>query len=208
MGAPPLKPIQRIRLDEYHMKRSEIQAAIRRASAAFDRNGWFLPPNAQWDVTDLGLGRFPQVGLVLVNLAEEPEYCEKLMYSMKDQVTPMHTHRMKKEDIICRNGSLALEVWRDDPKRCAKGDPTVLKRNGVEFIAMSGLPFVISAGERVTIVPRVYHSFWGKDGDCVIGEVSTANDDANDNYFVNPEIGRFPEIVEDEPALLRLISES
>ena len=189
------------------MKRSEIQAAIRRASTAFQKSGWSLPPNPRWDVTDLGLGRFEQIGLVLINLAEEPEYCEKLMFSMHNQVTPMHAHRIKKEDIICRSGSLELELWRDHPHRCNRGDPVVLKRNGMAFTARSGQPFTISAGERVTIVPGVYHAFWGRDGDCVVGEVSTANDDANDNFFVDPAIGRFPKIEEDEPATVRLISE-
>jgi D-lyxose ketol-isomerase len=189
------------------MKRSEIQAAIRRASAAFERTGWFLPPNPRWDVTDLGLGKFQQVGLVLVNLAEEAEYCEKLMFSMKDQVTPMHTHRVKKEDIICRNGSLAIEVWRDHPEHCLEGDFVVLKRNGVEFTAESGVPFSIAAGERVTLVPGIYHSFWGNGGDCVVGEVSTANDDAHDNFFFDPKIGRFSKIEEDEPRIVRLIGE-
>ena len=189
------------------MKRSEINAAIRRAETAFAQSGWSLPPNPKWDVTDFGLGRFEQVGLVLVNLADEPEYCEKLMFSLQNQVTPMHTHRVKKEDIICRSGSLALEFWRDHPDRCRMGEPVVLKRNGTGFAAESGVPFTIAAGERVTIVPGVYHAFWSHSGDCVVGEVSTANDDANDNFFVDPDIGRFPDIEEDEPVTVRLISE-
>jgi D-lyxose ketol-isomerase len=191
----------------FTMKRSEIQAAVRRAEVAFARAGWALPPHPRWDVTDLGLGRFQQVGLVLVNLAEEPEYCEKLMFSQKDQVTPMHTHRVKKEDIICRSGTLGVELWAAHPERCEQGTPVVLKRNGESFTALSGQPFSISAGERVTLVPGVYHAFWGAGGDCVVGEVSTANDDATDNFFVDSEIGRFPEIEEDEPATVRLISE-
>jgi D-lyxose ketol-isomerase len=189
------------------MKRSEIHAAIRRAAGAFAQSGWSLPPNPKWDVTDFGLRRFEQVGLVLVNLTEEPEYCEKLMFSMENQVTPMHAHRIKKEDIICRAGSLALELWRDHPSRCKMGEPVLLKRNGIEFAAETGRPFTIAAGERVTLVPGVYHAFRGHGGDCIVGEVSTANDDANDNFFVDPDIGRFPEIEEDEPATVRLIRE-
>jgi len=57
---------------------------------------WALPPQPRWDVTDCGLGEFDQIGLVLLNLSEQPEYCEKLMYSKSNQVTPMHTHRKKK----------------------------------------------------------------------------------------------------------------
>lgn len=40
-----------------------------------------------------------------------------------------------------------------------------------------------------------------------IGEVSTANDDAHDNYFVNPDVGRFSVIIEDEPPLVKLVSD-
>jgi D-lyxose ketol-isomerase len=33
------------------------------------------------------------------------------------------------------------------------------------------------------------------------------NDDTHDNYFVNPNIGRYPGIEEDEVAIVRLVSE-
>ncbi len=190
------------------MKRSQINAAIRRAQAAFAASGWALPPEPRWDVTDFGLGKFEKLGLVLVNLAEEPEYCEKLMFSGANQMAPLHTHRVKKEDIICRSGSLMLELWADHPGRCERGAPVSIPRNGRPYIARNGEPFAISAGERVTLVPGVYHAFWGSGGGCVIGEVSTANNDATDNFFVDPDIGRFPEIEEDEPALVRLVSET
>ena len=40
------------------MKRSEINNAIREASAAFERHHWYLPPNPRWDVNRLRPGRF------------------------------------------------------------------------------------------------------------------------------------------------------
>ena len=58
------------------MKRSEINALIREASDAFAEGGWILPPDPRWDLTDFGLGDVREHGLVLINLAEEPEYCE------------------------------------------------------------------------------------------------------------------------------------
>jgi len=189
------------------MKRSAINAALRDAARAFAATGWTLPPRPRWDVTDLGLGRFREVGLVLVNLAEEPEYCEKLMYSLPGQVTPLHTHRQKKEDIICRHGRLSFELWADRPEACSAGAPVELARNGEPFTARSGEPFTIDAGERITLVPGVYHAFWAESEDCVIGEVSTANDDLNDNFFVDPAIGRFPGIEEDEEPWARLVGE-
>jgi hypothetical protein len=66
---------------------------------------------------------------------------------------------------------------------------------------------ILEAGERVTIVPGVYHSFWPESPETIIGEVSTANDDAHDNLFVDPHIGRFPGIDEDEPPVARLVWE-
>ncbi len=190
------------------MKRSEINTAIRAAQAAFAAAGWALPPQPRWDVTDCGLGRFREVGLVLVNLAEEPEYCEKLMFSQHRQVTPMHTHRVKKEDIINRSGRLAVELWAGPPCEGVRGRTVEVTRNGKAFAAVSGEPFCLEAGERVTLVPGVYHAFWAESPEgCVIGEVSTANDDANDNVFADPAIGRFPEIEEDEPPLVRLVGE-
>lgn len=190
------------------MKRSEINHAYRDALACLTANGWHLPPHPRWDITDCGLGRFDQVGLLLINLAEEPEYCEKLMFARQNQITPMHTHKVKKEDIICRNGRLGIELWCEHPERVEKGKSSTVQRNGEPFTFRNGEPFVLESGERITLVPGIYHSFWPVDGPCIIGEISTANDDANDNFFVDPAIGRFPEIEEDEPAQINLFSEA
>jgi D-lyxose ketol-isomerase len=196
-----------VKYDSNPMKRSEINQALKSAMNCFRAAQWALPPKPRWDVTDCGLGRFDQVGLVLVNLAEEPEYCEKLMYSKHKQVTPMHTHRKKKEDIICRRGLLAIELWNGYPERTPKGVGFLLQRNGEKAEVRSGEPLVLRAGERVTLEPGVYHAFWPESDEAIIGEVSTANDDANDNLFVDTNIGRFPGIEEDEPPLVRLLWE-
>lgn len=130
------------------------------------------------------------------------------MFSPYQQITPMHTHGRKKEDIICRRGRLTLELWAGHPEKTALRTPIELRQNGSPFIARSGEPFTIEAGERVTLVPGVYHAFWAESEEgCVIGEVSTANDDAHDNFFTDPEIGRFPHIEEDEPPLCALIGD-
>lgn len=190
------------------MKRSEINKALNDAMTSFKSANWMLPPQPRWDVTDCGLGQFDQIGLVLVNLSEQPEYCEKLMYSKHHQVTPMHAHRRKKEDIICRSGRLAIELWKAHPEQTAKGAAFSLARNGVKVEVRSGEPLILEAGERVTITPGVYHAFWPESQEAIIGEVSTANDDANDNFFVNSAIGRFPTIEEDEAPVTRLLWES
>ncbi len=188
------------------MKRSQINAAIRCAGEAFRKAGWTLPPKPRWDVTDFGLGRFPERGLVLVNLAEEPEYCEKLMFAARGQRTPAHSHGTKKEDIIVRSGVLRVQLWNGAPGRDA--GVVAVRVNGEEREFPTGSILDLSAGERVTLRPGVYHEFWPSSDGCVIGEVSTANDDAHDNYFADPAIGRFPAVDEDEPPLARLVSET
>src|ERR1700677_1745142 len=98
------------------MKRSEINSLIRAASQCYAAHCWALPPRPRWDVTDFGLGDWRKFGLVLVNLAEEAEYCEKLMYAQAKMATPAHTHKRKKEDIIARWGRLAVQVWEGLPE--------------------------------------------------------------------------------------------
>ncbi len=188
------------------MQRSQINRAVRQASACFEAHHWHLPPNPAWDVTDFGLLDFDHQGLVLVNLAEEPEYCEKLMYARRNQTTPAHTHRLKKEDIICRSGRLALQLWPDHPDDSA-GREFSVQVNRLPRTLVSGDLLHLESGERVTLVPGIWHAFWPTSEECIIGEVSTANDDANDNLFVDPSVGRFPDIEEDEPAIVRLLSE-
>ena len=188
------------------MKRSEINALVRDAAAFFRANGWTLPPNPRWDVTDFGLGDWRKSGLVLVNLADEPEYCEKLMYARRHMLTPCHCHRKKKEDIIARAGAFAVRAWPGLPSE-TEGQSFQLNVNGVPRDVAAGEEFAIHAGERLTMTPGLYHEFWPISSECMLGEVSTANDDVNDNFFTDPDIGRFPDIDEDEPALLRLISD-
>lgn len=190
------------------MKRSEINKAVNDASAFFKKNSWILPPNPKWDVTDFGLGSFGTCGLVLVNLAEESEYCEKVMYSVKGQLTPCHSHKRKKEDIICRTGVLVVQFWADDPALKESKDELTVKVDAEPHLITSGERIVLQAGSRVTIDPGVWHEFYADSEECLIGEVSTANDDLNDNFFSNKDIGRYTKIIEDDRTIIRLLSES
>ena len=185
------------------MKRSDINALVRAAEACFHAHGWALPPRPRWDVTDFGLGDWRRFGLVLVNLAEEPEYCEKLMYAREGMTTPSHFHRRKKEDIICRWGRLHVRVW------AAAADDRSLQVpvNGEPREVRSGDVVELAAGERITLVPGVRHEFAPGSAECILGEVSTANDDAHDNFFQNPAVGRFPDLAEHEAAYVQLISD-
>ena len=188
------------------MKRSAINRAYRDALACFAAHHWALPGKPRWDITDFGLGDFGRFGLTLVNLATEPEYCEKLMYARGGQTTPCHCHAKKKEDIICRCGSLMLKLWPSKPLSGAAMPPDFgANIDGEPARVRAGEPLVLGAGSRITLVPGVWHQFSPEGGECIIGEVSTANDDTGDNFFLDPAVGRFPEIEEDEPPAVRLI---
>lgn len=190
------------------MKRSQINQACRAAQAFFAAHHWALPPTPRWDITDFGLGKFDRCGLTVVNLATEPEYCEKLMYARRGQTTPCHTHAKKKEDIICRAGLLAIKLWPGKPVVGAKLAPSLqVSIDGAMREVKTAEAFELQPGSRVTLCPGTWHEFYPTSEQCIIGEVSTANDDLNDNFFLNPDIGRFPGLEEDEPAIVRLVSE-
>ena len=158
-----------------------------------------MPPKPRWDVTDFGLGDFNTAGLTVVNLAEQPEYCEKVMYVRHNQVTPCHYHAVKKEDIICRWGRLVIELPSSTPVR--------IQVNGEWQDIPKDRRLLLASGERVTLTKGVLHAFWADSPYAVVGEVSTANDDAHDNYFENKRVGRFCKVDEDEPAIMKLVSD-
>jgi D-lyxose ketol-isomerase len=188
------------------MKRSEINALVTEASECFAAHGWTLPPAPRWDVTDFSLCEPARWGLVLVNLAEEPEYCEKLMFARRGMTTPAHCHRKKKEDIIARWGTFAIQVWNGPPSS-ASSDVFTVPINGVPARVHNGEIVPIPAGTRITLIPGIYHEFYPVTAQAIIGEVSTANDDLHDNFFQNENVGRFTPVEEDEPPIVKLVSD-
>ena len=78
-----------------------------------------------WDITDYGKGRYDEMGLFLftlrngllsdLNAGRGMCYAEKLLISKQDQLSPMHTHVIKAEDIINRGGAtLVVELYGSD----------------------------------------------------------------------------------------------
>ena len=135
-------------------------------------------------------------------------YAEKLLVSKKDQISPMHTHIVKAEDIINRGGAdLIIEVYgSDEDGKFSSQNGGTIYRDGILTQFAPGEKLRLSPGESVTLMPGDWHAFWGDKGDVLIGEVSTVNDDEYDNIFVD-DIGRFAEIEEDEDPLHLLVSD-
>ncbi len=127
------------------MFRSEINQIIQEADAFIRSFGFALPPFADWgpedfarsahhiidrrlgwDITDYGKGRFETLGLTLftlrngttaeLNSGTGQVYAEKIMISRVDQVSPMHRHNLKTEDIINRGGGrLVVKLYAAGP---------------------------------------------------------------------------------------------
>lgn len=221
------------------MKRSEINAIIKDAIQFIDKYKFALPPFAHWsaqqwrgkgrecdeirdnmlgwDITDYGLGKFDEVGLVLItirngnqnNPAYQKSYAEKLLISQEEQVCPMHFHWNKMEDIINRGGGImVMKLYNaDENDELAETDVTVVC-DGVKKVVPAGTELELRPGESVTLTPRMYHAFWAKKGTgaVLIGEVSRCNDDNTDNRFYE-SLGRFPSIDEDEEPFRLLCNE-
>lgn len=220
------------------MKRSRINEIIREGDAFIRSFGFRLPPFAYWsprelaerrpegivgarlgwDITDYGQGRFDELGLFLFTVRNGRAsdlvrgsgmlYAEKIMISRRDQLSPMHRHVVKAEDIINRGGgTLVVELFMSRPDGSIDREAGVsVPTDGVVRTLPAGGKLALAPGESVTLMPGVWHAFWAEEKDVLIGEVSTVNDDLTDNVFEMP-IGRFSDIEEDEPPVHLLVSD-
>ena len=120
------------------------------------------------------------------------------MYVRENQVTPFHYHVRKTEDIINRGGSgtgrLAVQLYNRRLDGGFEQTPVTryLRRNPPQRGGRRNCH--AGPGESITLTPYLYHQFYAIDGDGLIGEVSSVNDDATDNYFLEP-LPRFPQIL-------------
>ena len=222
------------------MKRSKINQIIKDMEALYRKEGFHLPPFADWtpqdwenkghefdeirdnmlgwDVTDGGLGRFDEEGMALFTIRNgnqqqsdkyPKQYAEKLIMMYPGQKFPMHYHVFKTEDIINRGSSpFGIRVYNGTPDRKLLDTDVTVSCDGHRFTVSSGAVIELGPGESITIPPYLFHRFeMPEDGGMVlIGEVSRCNDDNTDNYFFD-EIGRFPEIEEDEAPYRLLCTE-
>lgn len=164
-----------------------------------------------WDITDFGGGDYARVGLFLFTIRNGHSrnlkqmrgklYCEKLLISDVGQVTPMHFHWGKTEDIINRGGGdLVIRLYNATAGEGLADTDVTVSVDGMQRVVRAGGKVVLTPGESITLVDHLYHEFWGEGSRVLVGEVSLVNDDTADNRFLAP-IGRFPEIEEDEPPL-------
>ena len=170
-----------------------------------------------WDITDFGLGDFRKVGLFLFTLRNGtlPDlkngtgkiYAEKIMIVEVGQITPMHFHWSKTEDIINRGGGqLVIQLCNSTLDEQLADTDVNVSMDGVRYRVKAGDLVTLSPGESITLPTSCYHKFWGDKSRVLVGEVSIVNDDNADNRFYEP-VGRFPAIEEDQPLLYYLTSD-
>jgi D-lyxose ketol-isomerase len=221
------------------MKRSQINAILSENIAFLKRMGFNLPPFAYWtpaewaekgrecdeirenmlgwDITDYGHNDYENIGLFLFTMRNgnlrnskyKKPYAEKLLITKENQVTPMHFHWRKMEDIINRGGgNLMIELWQSDGNEGLSDAPVTVAIDGVRSQFEAGTVVRLLPGQSITLTQGLYHKFWGEKGHgtVLIGEVSTVNDDNADNRFYERQ-GRFPKIEEDERPLYLLCNE-
>ncbi len=210
------------------MKRSEVNSIIKGFEDFLEEHKFMLPvwaswspedwPGAYekcseiidnklgWDITDFGSGDFKNRGLSLFTIRngnwdkKDKMYCEKIMVADEQQETPMHYHWAKTEDIINRGGgNLVMELFYASDDDDLSPQPVTVSIDGVLTTVEAGKQLILKPGQSICLRSRIYHRFYGEKGKgkVLIGEVSLVNDDAKDNRFYE-EIGRFPEIEEDE----------
>ena len=170
-----------------------------------------------WDVTDFASGDFEKVGLTLFTLRNGAPngggakvYAEKIMFVREHQLTPFHYHAQKTEDIINRGGKgtgrLAVQLYNAGRDGKFLETPVIVSCDGIRRTVDAGTTVYLGPGESITLTPFLSHRFYAVDGNGLIGEVSSVNDDAADNFFRDP-LPRFPKVVEDEAPIRLLCNE-
>lgn len=220
------------------MKRSEINAVIKRFEKLLEEHRFELPPFCKWtpeewqtkgheydeirdnmlgwDVTDYGMGDFGHLGLALITIrngnVHNPKYtktyAEKIIMCDSGQVSPMHFHWHKMEDIINRGGNdIHFTLYNATEDEQLADTPVKIFSDGRCYTVPAGETVVLKPGQSLSLYPYYYHEFVIPEGGPVlIGEVSMCNDDNTDNRFLNP-LGRFPTIEGDEPPYRLLCNE-
>jgi hypothetical protein len=219
------------------MKRSEINNEIKEAIIFFKKMNFLLPAWASWtpemwkgkgsevqeiknnmlgwDLTDFGKGEFNETGLLLFTIRngnpdkDSKPYAEKIMIVKENQETPMHFHWKKMEDIINRGGgNLVIELYNSNEAEEMDDSDVRVSIDGIRKSVSAGSRLILKPGESICLEPGMYHRFYGESGKgkVLVGEVSAVNDDNNDNRF-KEELGRFPDIDEDESPLHLLVSD-
>ncbi len=162
-----------------------------------------------WNIVEFENGAFFKSGIAVFTLrmgdyrelprGEGRLYGEKAFVLFEGQSVPHHYHRVKTEDLINRGGGiLGVNLVKVDADGKPLPDTIALERNGMTVTVPAHSTLHLEPGESIVLVPGVAHAFLGV-SEVLCGEISLANDDATDNYFLQP-LPTLSPIIEDVPA--------
>ena len=142
------------------------------------------------EITDLGLGRFAEIGLGLVVYVNTARVCAKELVLLPWQICPEHRHPAvldgsgKEETFRCRRGQVFLYV-PGEPARTPKGRVPADKQEC--FTVWHEI--LLNPGEQYTLAPDTLHWFQAGPEGAVISEFSTTSRDEYD-IFTDPQVQR------------------
>ncbi len=154
--------------------------------------GGIVKNNLGWDVTDFGSGKFKDIGVVTFTMrnhifdetSETGRYAEKVIIIRKNQLTPLHYHKEKTEDVINRGGGkLCVKLWLSDDNRGKSEKSFTLEIDGISRKIIPGEILKINPGESISIKPGIYHTFWAEIDMVMAGQISSAEVDHQDTFF-------------------------
>ncbi|HLJ70922.1 MAG TPA: D-lyxose/D-mannose family sugar isomerase [Roseiarcus sp.] len=162
-----------------------------------------------WNIVEFKRGAFARDGLSVFTLrmgdwrrlksGAGRLYSEKALYAEDGQRTPHHYHVVKTEDILNRGGArFVVELFKVDRAGRRLDERVRIMKDAAMIEVAAGGRVVLEPGESLVLEPYVAHAFWAEGGAALAGEVSLANDDATDNYFLSAPEPPAP-IEEDAP---------
>jgi len=112
-----------------------------------------------------GMENFYKTGLVMITI-HNSKYCKKLLFLLKKQVHPEQYHKKKQETFFILYGKIRLELSERNVKKVK----------------------ILTAGDIVTIKPRVVHKFVAiSQNGAIIEELSTTSS-KTDSYYMDKRI--------------------
>ncbi len=142
------------------------------------------------EVTDLGLGRFEEIGLAILTYVNTARVCAKELVLLPRQICPEHRHPPvfnepgKEETFRCRRGRVFLYVPGEPAPSPAARLPQDKRSAFTVFHEI-----VLNPGEQYTLPPNTLHWFQAGDEGAVISEFSTTSRDEFD-VFTDPAVRR------------------
>ena len=162
-----------------------------------------------WNIVEFKPGGFAREGLSVFTLrmgdwrklatGRGRLYAEKALMAEDGQRTPHHYHIVKTEDVVNRGGArFVVELFKVDRSGAPLKERFRVLKDARVHDLNAGDRVSLEPGEGLLLEPFVAHAFWAEGGATLAGEVSLANDDASDNYFLPPPAPPTP-IDEDRP---------